>query len=134
MKLPRYRQLAHTADVRLAVWGDDEVELIRNAIAGALALAFPGLKALEAARRERITPWPLERERQLVTAVNEALFWLYTRRHVTVGYEEDPTPALILAPLPPGHVPDIEIKAATFHDLGPRRKGHRLRAILTLDL
>ena len=34
--LPRFRQLAHTADVRLAVWGASEAELLANAAAGAL--------------------------------------------------------------------------------------------------
>jgi hypothetical protein len=41
--------------------------------------------------------------------------------------------ALGTAPMPPGRTPEIEIKAATFHDL-EITAGARLRAVITLDL
>ena len=39
-----------------------------------------------------------------------------------------------LADLPPGRTPEMEVKAATYHDLRPRRGAQRLSAMLTLDV
>jgi SHS2 domain-containing protein len=135
VRTPRFRTLAHTADLRVAVWGRDEEELIRNAVAAAVTSALR--RAPQRAPRAwvPVRPWPAGLPSRLVRAVNEALFHLYTRDQVAVGFALSTRGArLALAPLPRAWRPDIEIKAATYHDLRPRRRAGRLAALLTLDV
>ncbi len=135
MRRPRFRTLPHRADLRVAVWGDDEEDLVANAVAAAMALAIGRRARPEALRRARIAPWPAGLEARLVRAVNEALFALYTRGEAAGGVEVRRGGAtLLVGPLPPGVVPEREIKAATYHDLRTRRRGGRLAALLTLDV
>ncbi len=134
MMHPRFRRLAHTADVRLAIWGDDEEELVRNGVAGALACALDRPVRGSPQTWHTIERWPEELAARLVRAINEALFLLYAWRQVAVDVRLHGTGATLgVAPLPAGWSPAIEVKAATFHDLAVVRRP-RLRAVLTLDL
>ena len=131
---PRYRRLAHTADVRLAVWGDSEEELLRNAVAGALGCALERAPHGRVARWQPLSGWPRPLPGRLVRIVNEALFLLYTRREVVIAVHCGRAGATLgVAPLPPQWTPVTEVKAATFHALRPHA-GPRLAAVLTLDL
>ena len=135
MRRPRFRTLAHAADVRVAIWGDDEDDLIGNAVLAATAVALGRVRRCAPSRRAAIRPWPRDLPSRLVRAVNEALFRLYNRSELAVGFERDGGGArLLLARLPAGRQPVSEIKAATWHDLRPRRRGGRLSAVMTLDL
>lgn len=135
MASPRYRRLPHTADIRLAVWGRTAGELAGNAIAGALAIALGRPARGRPQRWTPIEPWPPSLERRLVRSVNEALYYLYTHREITVGIEVRRGSATLgLAPLARTHVIESEVKAATFHSLSPRRVAGRLRVVLILDL
>ncbi len=135
MGAPRFRLLPHTADVRLAVWGGSEESLLRHAVLGALALALGAVPAAAPRRWIEVRPWPAGLEARLVRAVNEALFRLYVHREVATGLRrKDGRIQLGLAPLRADRQPAVEVKAATFHALAPRRAGSRLRAVLTLDL
>ena len=135
MRRPRFRTLAHRADLRVAVWGYSEEELIRNAVLSAMFLALGTSPRIEALRRVAIRPWPGDLPSRLVRAVNESLFILYARHEVTVRFELVGRRAtLALGPLPAGVAPQLEIKAATYHGLRPQRQGCRLAAILTLDV
>lgn len=135
MRRPRYRTLAHGADLRVAVWGIDAEELIRNAVVAAGTLALGNLPRLPVRSRIRVRPWPAELPSRLVRAVNEALFHLYARRKVALEFTLGPAGATLgLADLPPGCRPELEVKAATYHDLRPCRRARRLAAMLTLDV
>jgi SHS2 domain-containing protein len=117
------------------VWGEGEQELIRNAVLAAMSLALGTAPGGRPARLSPIRPWRGDLASKLVRAVNESLFILYTRREVAVRCDSGERGAVLaLAPLPAGAVPALEIKAATYHDLLPRRRLGRLRAILTLDV
>jgi SHS2 domain-containing protein len=132
---PRFRTLAHRADVRVAVWGADEEDLIRNAVAAACTLAFGKARPRPAGRWAAIAPWPTDLPSRLVRAVNEALFHLYVRHEIAVDFELTPDGArMALASLSPGRAPVLEVKAATYHDLRPRRQARRLAALITLDV
>jgi SHS2 domain-containing protein len=134
MALPRFRQLAHTADVRLAVWGADEAELLANAVAGALRCALDRAPRGRPRRWVAVARWPHALPDRLVRAVNEALFHLYVRRELAVAVRCTARGAALgLAPLPAGRSPVTEVKAATFHALRPVTSP-RLSALLTLDL
>jgi SHS2 domain-containing protein len=132
---PRFRTLPHQADLRVAIWGDDEEELIRNAVAAAGKLALGRLPRLAGATWVGIRPWPRDLPARLVRAVNETLFHLYTHRKVAIGFEVTASGArLALASLPAACRPELEVKAATYHDLRPRRRAGRLGALITLDV
>jgi len=135
MTRPRFRTLPHGADLRGAVWGGDGEELIRNAVAAADTLALGSLPRLAASDSVPIVPWPADLRSRLVRAINEALFQLYARQAVAVGFELGPRNArLAIAPLPPGRKPELEVKAATYHYLRPRRGARRFAALITLDV
>ena len=90
---------------------------------------------MEALHRVAIRPWPEDLASRLVRAVNESLFILYARHEVAVRFELIGRAAtLALSPLPPGTTPELEVKAATYHELRPRQHRRRLAAILTLDV
>jgi SHS2 domain-containing protein len=131
----RFRQLSHTADLRLAAWGTDEAELVGNAVLGTMHVVLG--RDLHATPRDvaAVSPWPTNLSSRLVRATNEALFWLYGHRLVTVGVRIDEAGAeLLVAPLPSRWPLELEIKAVTYHDLRPARAAGRWRAILTLDI
>lgn len=131
----RFRQLAHTADLRLSIWGDTEEDLIRNAVAGVTRLALGNGTTAHARVWERIEPWDTDLAWQLVKTANEAVFHLFVRGMRAVDFRTTPAgPELGLAPLPSGRFPEMEIKAITFHDLHPWRENGGLRAVLTLDV
>jgi len=135
MTRPRFRTLAHTADLRLAVWGASDAELVRHTVLGVVRIVLGRALAGPGDRWEAVPSWPGDLPHQLVRAANEALFQLYARRRAPVGIEVGRRSArLWLRSLPPERQLDIEIKAATFHDLRPHRSGRRLHAVLTLDL
>jgi SHS2 domain-containing protein len=134
MARPRFRRLPHTADLRLAVWGADEGELLANAVAGALRCALDRAPRGRPRRWAAVARWPRALPDRLVRTVNEALFLLYTRHELTLGVRCTARGASLgVAPLPAGWVPVTEVKAATFHALRPAASP-RLRAVLTLDL
>jgi SHS2 domain-containing protein len=134
MRRPRFRQLPHPADVRLAVWGSDEEELVGNAVAGALACALGRVPRARPQSWYVVEGWPEESGERLVRAVNEALFLLYARGQLALAARVTATGLhLATAPLLRGRSPEVEVKAATFHDL-EITAGARLRAVLTLDL
>ena len=135
MTRPRFRTLAHGADLRVAIWGEGEQDLIANAVVAAVTLALGGTRQVGRRRRAAIRPWPAALESRLVRAVNEALFALYLRHEAATGVELTARGAqLLLGALPDCAVPELEIKAATYHDLSPRRREGRLSALLTLDV
>jgi len=117
------------------VWGANRAELLRNAVAGVVRLALGRSPRRRAIRLEVVPSWPTALERQLVRAVNEALHQLYARRQAALGLDlRGRRAALEVTELPAGWMPELEIKAATFHALAPRRRGGRLSVVLTLDL
>jgi SHS2 domain-containing protein len=134
MAAPRFRQLAHTADVRLAIWGANERELLENAVAGALRYTLGRPAAGKPRRWRRLPRWPQALPDRLVRIVNEALFLLYVRRELVVAVRCSRHGASLgVAPLPPHRMPVTEVKAATFHALRPV-SSPRLAAVLTLDV
>jgi SHS2 domain-containing protein len=134
MAAPRFRRLAHAADVRLAVWGDSEEELLRNAVTGALTCALERPLHGGSGRRRSLVLGARDAAGRVVSVVNEALFLLYARREIVVDVRLAGDRAdLAVAPLPPAWRPVTEVKAATFHDIRVSKYPRR-RVVLTLDL
>lgn len=136
MAQARFRQLPHTADVRLAVYGENEEELFRH-----LALGLGRLVLGRTPRGPHTGVHPLllpagDLPARLVKLGNEVVFLLFTRRQATVDVRLSADEAqLFLRPLSRRAVPLFEVKAVTFHALKPRRDPRRgLSAVVTLDL
>jgi SHS2 domain-containing protein len=130
----RFRRLPHVADCRLLVWGNDPETLVANAVEGTLrqALGCPFKRAEP--EWLPLTSWPPDLARQLVSAVNEALFLLYSRGLVTLSFRVSGGRGWLATVPLRGRAIVREIKAATFHSLEPVRRHGRIRVTLTLDL
>lgn len=132
----RFRQLPHTADVRLAVYGQNEEQLMRHLLLGIGRLVLGRTPQGPATFSSRFFLPPDDLAARLVRVGNEVVFWLFAKRHVPVnitlhGQEAE----LHLRPLARRATPRFEIKAVTFHALRPQAKGKAgLAAVLTLDL
>lgn len=135
MGSPRFRLLPHTADVRLAVYGQSQEELLRHLALGLVAFVLGYLPRGRASAYAQLILPEDDPGAQLVRLGNEVLYWLFTRRQQTVDLTCEGSQAqLHLRPLPRHRQLPFEIKAVTFHALQPRRDSSRLRAVLTLDL
>lgn len=118
----------------MAVWGDDEEALLSHAVAAVARVVLGRSPALRPTETAPLADWPSGVESRLVRAANEAVFQLLHRRRLPIRLRGDRPPVLELAPLPAGVRPEVEVKAATYHDLRVRRRAGRLTAVLTLDL
>jgi SHS2 domain-containing protein len=135
MGRPRFRQLPHTADVRLSVYGENEEQLLRNLALGITHLVLGRLPRARPRVQAQVSLPQQTLASRLVRVGNEVVYWLFTRRHAPVDLHLAPEGALLeLAPLPPKAQLLFEIKAVTFHALRPQAARDRLRAVLTLDL
>ncbi len=135
MGSPRFRLLPHTADVRLAVYGQSHEELLRHLALGLVCFVLGHLPRGRATAHAQLVLPEDDVQAQLVRVGNEVVYWLFTRRQVTVNLTcQGLTAQLDLRPLPRHRPLPFEIKAVTFHALQLRREGSRLRAVLTLDL
>ena len=135
MGRPRFRQLPHTADVRLAVYGENEEQLLRHLAMGITHLVLGKLCQLPPQLEVPLRFSQNDLASRLVRCGNEVVYWLFARRHAPVGVRLVPEgAALQLAPLPPRARLLFEVKAVTFHALQPQTRGGRLRAVVTLDL
>ncbi len=134
MSRPRYRCLPHTADIRLRVWGREEQELLTNAVVGCVSCALGRRVGGRGSAERRVDSWPADLESQLVKAANEALFLLYTQQLVVVAVAVAGGAATLeVRPLAVSEKPQIEIKAATFHDLHVAHCRRGLSVDLVLD-
>lgn len=135
MGRPRYRLLAHTADARVAVWGADVGEFLDNLVRAVVRVVMGRAIDVPPTHRVPVGEWPADLPGQIVRLANETVFQLLVDRRAGTGLCWSATgPELEVAQLPPGSAPELEVKAATYHDLRPRRRGGRLSAVLTLDL
>ncbi|MGQ9836032.1 MAG: archease [Thermoanaerobaculaceae bacterium] len=135
MGIPRFRQLPHTADVRLAIYGRTEEELLLHLALGLGRLVL-GHTPSGKPQRETIVRFGTEElGPRLVRFGNEVLFWLFTRHCVTIGvrFKGDEV-VLALRALSSREKPLFEVKAVTAHALAPQKLAGRYKAVITLDL
>lgn len=135
MGIPRFRQLPHTADVRLAIYGQTEEELLLHL---ALGLGRLALGRTPSGKPQREVVFRLGGEElgpRLVRFGNEVLFWLFTRHYLTIGVRlKGDEAVLALRPLSSREKPLFEVKAVTAHALAPQKQAARYKVLITLDL
>ncbi|MDI7275546.1 MAG: archease [Anaerolineae bacterium] len=132
-----YRELPHTADVALEVWGRDLQEFYVHAAEGLFDLAVsPEPRAPITAWREVALSAPDE-ETLLVDWLNELLLLADEHGEAYVSFEVSlPAPGQLAARVGAtrAFTPKRAIKAATFHDLTIERVPEGYRAVIVFDV
>ncbi|MCS7182696.1 MAG: archease [Thermoanaerobaculum sp.] len=132
----RFRQLPHTADVRLIVYGRSEEEILRHLAVGIGRLVLGKTPAGSAPELRTVQLPPGDMPRRLVRVGNEVLFYLFYRHLATVNLQlSGDLVQLHMQPLASQAQPRFEVKAVTFHALKLKvREDGRMAAVVTLDL
>jgi SHS2 domain-containing protein len=120
----RWRQLPHTADVRLQGWGREVGDAVGALLAGVQSVVFGRVVASRPARWERWAPDPgAAPDLLLVELLGEAVYRLQDRREAVVVLDGDLGSARLgVVPLPDDAKPLREIKAVTYNDPVLRRE------------
>lgn len=135
MRIPRFRQLPHTADVRLAIYGRTEQELLLHLALGLGRLVLGRTPCGKPQREAVFRLGTKELGPRMVRFGNEVLFWLFTRNCVTIGVRfKGDEAVLALRSLSSKEKPLFEVKAVTAHALAPQKQAGRYKVQLTLDL
>ena len=130
----KFKEIAHTADVALDVWGEDLWDLFRNAAQGLYALAGAVENKEETDRFDLRIPLG-EEEQMLVDFLNELLY-LLDKKWVVRLVEGEKTENGLRLSLDAARLAgrSREIKAATFHDLALKETEDGLRATIVFDV
>jgi SHS2 domain-containing protein len=140
----RWRLIPHTADLALAVTGENLEELLRAAALGLWSVSWD-VRRVRPEGTWEITAEGRDAEALLVNFLNELIFRHETDRVVwreleRLAVEEDPGGGLRVRGvakgqlLGPQHRLRREVKAATLHGLRVARRGGRLSARVVFDL
>ncbi len=136
----KYRQLEHTADLGLRVWGGSPEELFENA-AAALVATMTDRRRLRVRASRRVELEAPDREALLVAWLNHLLYLfdvegLLGRRFKIDSLRGGRLSATVQGePFDPGrHVSKTAVKAATHHLLEISRQPQGWQARIILDL
>jgi SHS2 domain-containing protein len=136
----KYRQLAHTADLGLRIWGRTLEELFENA-AEALVATITDRRRLRARESRKIQVEAPDIEALLIAWLNHLLY-LYDvtaflgRDFEMVSLSEERLTARARGEAfdPDRHIGKTAVKAATYHQLEISRRDHGWQAKVILDL
>jgi SHS2 domain-containing protein len=136
----KYRQLAHTADLGLRIWGGSQEELFENA-AAALIATMTDRRRLTPREEREIMVEALDREALLVAWLNHLLYLYDVEGFLGRDFEiltltEERLTARTRGEIfdPSRHVGKRAVKAATYHHLEISPQGQGWRATVILDL
>jgi len=130
-----FREVEHTADWELAVWGPDLPALLEEAARGMYSLM--GLVVSEESRRHRrLELAAADREQLLVSFLDELLFLADSEELAFDAFLLDVQGTRLLAHLEGGFIVERgkEIKAVTYHRLELRDTPHGLETSLVFDV
>ena len=131
-----YRQVEHTADVALELWGPDEEALLEQGALALVELLTDGA-AVPATADRQVEVEVVDDGDRLVRWLNEVLWLALVDGFVVASARFDlRDPGLLRAHVRGDSATPIvtEIKSATYHDLQIEREGPRLRARVVLDV
>jgi SHS2 domain-containing protein len=136
----KYRQLSHTADLGLRIWGASREELFENAGA-ALSAVLTDRRRLRLRNIEKITVEAPDLEALLVAWLNYLLYLYDVDAFLGREFKIlELTPRLLQAQAqgetydPERHVSRTAVKAATYHHLEIVNRKGRWEATVILDL
>lgn len=136
MGIPSWREIEHTADWALEVWGISLAELFRNAALGVASL-LGGRPLEQRRRRRRFRLEAPDRETLLVDWLTELLFWLEEQDLVLedVKIERiEETSFLGVALGTKGTDLGRHIKGVTYNDLAIRSTDQGLKTTIVFDV
>ncbi len=136
----KYRQIAHTADLGLRIWGDSREELFENAGA-ALTAVLTDRRRLRRQKTAEILLVAPDLEALLVAWLNYLLYLYDVDAFLGREFQVlELTPQRLAAQArgetydPGRHVSRTAVKAATYHHLEIVKLNGRWRATVILDL
>jgi SHS2 domain-containing protein len=136
----KYRQLAHTADLGLQVWGRTRAELFENAAEG-LVSVITDRRRLRARIHREIEVEAPDMEALLIVWLNHLLYLYDVEAFLGSGFEvaslcgERLTALVWGEPFDPArHIGKSAVKAATYHQLKITRLENGWQARVILDL
>lgn len=136
----KYRQLAHTADLGLRIWGNTLEELFENAGA-ALTAVLTDRRRLRLRNTEEITVEAPDLEALLVAWLNHLLYLYDVTAFLGREFRIlELTPQRLAARAwgetydPQRHLSRTAVKAATYHHLEIANRNGRWEATVILDL
>jgi SHS2 domain-containing protein len=135
MGQPPWREIEHTADWALEVWGTDQVDLFRNAALGVASLL--GGRALEGGETRQFRLAAPDAETLLVDWLSELLVWLEERGLVLEDVTIEAIQGTSLrgtATGRPGTDLGRHIKGVTFNELAIRPFEHGLKTTIVFDV
>ncbi len=132
-----HRQIDHTADLALELWGPSEVELLSEAARAIVAIMTDG-RTIGRDELRRFEISAVDREDRLVQWVNEIIFLAVTNGFLFAEAEIELQTGALLAnvagePDAADHITG-ELKSATYHDLVLEERGSSWWARLVIDV
>jgi len=130
-----HREVEHTADLEIQVWGPDMAALLEEAARGMYELMAIEVSE-ESRRHHRFEITADDREQLLVSFLQELLFLADTEELGFDGFLLNVDATELLAHLEGGFIitRQREIKAVTFHNLSIGRSGSGLRTNVVFDV
>lgn len=134
-----YRQVEHTADVALELWGADESAVLLVGGQAIVALLTDGAAVEEVVQR-RVRLETFDAEDRLVRWMSEVLYlasvegFLVARAELEVATDGTGVEALMWGEEGAGDKLRTEVKAVTYHDLKIQFSATQVRATVVLDV
>ena len=133
-----HRQLDHTADLALEIWGPDEPAVLREAARGVVGILTEQARVSSGDARE-VELDALDAPDRLVRWINEILYLATVDGFVTADatvtlVEGGGLRATIAGDADGGRLLRTEIKSATYHDLHLEHRDGRVIARVVMDV
>jgi len=131
------RQIEHTADLALELWGPDEPGMLDAGARAVMGVLTEGA-SIDATDTRVVDLDTLDAEARVVQWLNEVLYWASVEGFVLVRaelrIEGDKLTGTALGREHSQALLKTEIKAATYHDLRVQRSEGRVSARVVLDV
>lgn len=131
------RQVDHTADLALELWGPNEAEMLQAGAQAVVGLLTEGADVQDEARRE-VDLETVDAEDRLVRWLNEVLYWASVEGFVVARASLQATADGLVGTAwgteGAQGLLRTEIKAATYHDLRVETVSGRVQARVVLDV
>lgn len=137
--MPRgHRQVDHTADLALELWGESEVDVLLAGAEGVVAIMTEG-REVEARGERHVRIEAVDPQDRLVQWLNEIVYaavsdgFLFGSAHIALDGETGLS-AIIRGEPDAGARVVAELKSATYHDLELGAHGGTWRARVVIDV
>jgi SHS2 domain-containing protein len=132
-----HRQIEHTADLALEIWGPDEISVLCEAARAVVAIVTEHAKVQPTDER-RIELETLDGADRLVRWLNEVLFLATVEKFLVCDADlllgEGSLTATLVGQADAGHLLRTEIKSATYHDLMLEHRDGGVLARVVMDV